>query len=108
MRFGVILPVANNPIAITQQNVLMLELVSAPLASALAKKWVRDPDSLYSRESIVEVTAVMSPHIAIGTARSQPGRIVAEHSTACRLQPAAATPAIIIAQGRNPEALRCG
>lgn len=38
MRFGVIFACREQPDAITQQNVLMLELVSAQLASALAKQ----------------------------------------------------------------------
>jgi hypothetical protein len=38
MRFGVMLACREQPGAITQQNVLMLELVSAQLASALAKE----------------------------------------------------------------------
>lgn len=38
LRFGVILACREQPDAITQQNVMMLELVSAQLASALAKQ----------------------------------------------------------------------
>jgi GAF domain-containing protein len=38
LRFGVILACRDQPDAISQQNVLMLELVSAQLASALAKQ----------------------------------------------------------------------
>ncbi len=38
MRFGVIFACREQPNAITQQNVLMLELISAQLASALAKE----------------------------------------------------------------------
>jgi hypothetical protein len=38
MRFGVILACREQPDAITQQNVMMLEVVSAQLASALARQ----------------------------------------------------------------------
>ena len=38
MRFGVLIACREQPGSITQQNVLMLELVSAQLASALAKE----------------------------------------------------------------------
>jgi hypothetical protein len=38
LRFGVIFACREQPQSITQQNVLMLELVSAQLASALAKQ----------------------------------------------------------------------
>jgi GAF domain-containing protein len=38
MRFGVIFACREQPDAITQQNVMMLELVSAQLANALAKQ----------------------------------------------------------------------